>query len=150
MGERTSRACEHIGMPRPSSQLRCLACPPAPSHACARRQCTARHGAMSAVGICCHSSVLPVHASGLQGDKARPDTVLYQAVDTAVKDGADLVLCDTSGRLHTNWSLMVRGSAWGGASERLGWCMAAAGVGEAGMAPRAASCRASAALLTAG
>ncbi|PRW61060.1 cell division chloroplastic isoform A [Chlorella sorokiniana] len=41
-----------------------------------------------------------------QGEKARPDTVLYQAVDTAVKSGADLVLCDTSGRLHTNWSLM--------------------------------------------
>lgn len=45
-------------------------------------------------------------------DKVRPDTVLYQAVDSAVKSGADLVLCDTSGRLHTNWSLMVRGS-WG-------------------------------------
>lgn len=40
------------------------------------------------------------------GDKARPDTVLFQAVDAAVKSGADLVLCDTSGRLHTNWSLM--------------------------------------------
>lgn len=39
-------------------------------------------------------------------DKARPDTVLYQAVDAAVRGGADLVLCDTSGRLHTNWSLM--------------------------------------------
>jgi len=52
----------------------------------------------------------------LQGEKARPDTVLYQAVDTAVKSGADLVLCDTSGRLHTNWSLMVR--AWVGAR---GW-----------------------------
>ncbi|KAL4423881.1 hypothetical protein ABPG75_001182 [Micractinium tetrahymenae] len=39
-------------------------------------------------------------------DKARPDTVLFQAVDTAVKLGADLVLCDTSGRLHTNWNLM--------------------------------------------
>ena len=46
-----------------------------------------------------------------QGDKVRPDTVLYQAVDKAVQDGADLVLCDTSGRLHTNWSLMVRRSA---------------------------------------
>lgn len=41
-----------------------------------------------------------------QSDKARPDTVLFQAVDTAVRSGADLVLCDTSGRLHTNWSLM--------------------------------------------
>jgi fused signal recognition particle receptor len=41
-----------------------------------------------------------------ESDKARPDTVLYQAVDSAVRSGADLVLCDTSGRLHTNWSLM--------------------------------------------
>ncbi|PSC73424.1 cell division chloroplastic [Micractinium conductrix] len=39
-------------------------------------------------------------------DKTRPDTLLFQAVDSAVKSGADLVLCDTSGRLHTNWSLM--------------------------------------------
>lgn len=39
-------------------------------------------------------------------EKTRPDTVLYTAVDTAVKGGADVVLCDTSGRLHTNWSLM--------------------------------------------
>ena len=41
-----------------------------------------------------------------ESDKARPDTVLFQAVESAVKSGADLVLCDTSGRLHTNWSLM--------------------------------------------
>ena len=41
-----------------------------------------------------------------ESDKARPDTVLFQAVESAVRSGADLVLCDTSGRLHTNWSLM--------------------------------------------
>lgn len=39
-------------------------------------------------------------------DTTRPDTVLYQAVDAAVASGADVVLCDTSGRLHTNYSLM--------------------------------------------
>ncbi|KAL4434779.1 hypothetical protein ABPG77_005306 [Micractinium sp. CCAP 211/92] len=39
-------------------------------------------------------------------EKARPDTVLFQTVDQAVKTDADLVLCDTSGRLHTNWNLM--------------------------------------------
>jgi fused signal recognition particle receptor len=39
-------------------------------------------------------------------DTTRPDTVLYQAVDRAVASGADVVLCDTSGRLHTNYSLM--------------------------------------------
>lgn len=38
--------------------------------------------------------------------KARPDTVLYQAVQQAVSSGADVVLCDTSGRLHTNLDLM--------------------------------------------
>ncbi|GAB4814922.1 hypothetical protein N2152v2_001968 [Parachlorella kessleri] len=39
-------------------------------------------------------------------DKARPGTVLYNAIERAVHDGADVVLCDTSGRLHTNYSLM--------------------------------------------
>ena len=41
-----------------------------------------------------------------QHENSRPDTVLYQAVDKAVTGGADVVLCDTSGRLHTNYSLM--------------------------------------------
>jgi fused signal recognition particle receptor len=41
-----------------------------------------------------------------EGPKTRPDTVLYQAVDRAVRGGADVVLCDTSGRLHTNADLM--------------------------------------------
>eukprot|EP00887_Chlorella_sp_A99_P003323 scaffold26.g3323.t1 len=39
-------------------------------------------------------------------DKTRPDTVLFTAVQQAARDGADLVLCDTSGRLHTNYNLM--------------------------------------------
>jgi fused signal recognition particle receptor len=39
-------------------------------------------------------------------EKTRPDTVLYKAVDRAVAVGADIVICDTSGRLHTNWNLM--------------------------------------------
>lgn len=41
-----------------------------------------------------------------ESEKTRPDTVLYKAVDQAITKGADLVLCDTSGRLHTNWDLM--------------------------------------------
>ena len=41
-----------------------------------------------------------------QLETTRPDTVLYQAVDKAIIDGTDIVLCDTSGRLHTNFSLM--------------------------------------------
>lgn len=41
-----------------------------------------------------------------EGTKARPDAVLYKAVQTAQMNGADIVLCDTSGRLHTNADLM--------------------------------------------
>lgn len=41
-----------------------------------------------------------------QTERARPDTVLYQAVERAIKESADIVLCDTSGRLHTNTDLM--------------------------------------------
>ena len=41
-----------------------------------------------------------------EDDKTRPDTVLYKAVAKAVEKDIDLVLCDTSGRLHTNWGLM--------------------------------------------
>lgn len=41
-----------------------------------------------------------------ENEKTRPDTVLYKAVDKAIESGADIVLCDTSGRLHTNWNLM--------------------------------------------
>ena len=41
-----------------------------------------------------------------EDEKTRPDTELYKAVAQAVERDIDLVLCDTSGRLHTNWSLM--------------------------------------------
>ena len=41
-----------------------------------------------------------------EDEKTRPDTVLYKADAQAVERDIDLVLCDTSGRLHTNWSLM--------------------------------------------
>ena len=41
-----------------------------------------------------------------EDEKTRPDTVLYKAVGAALEREIDLVLCDTSGRLHTNWSLM--------------------------------------------
>ena len=39
-------------------------------------------------------------------ETTRPDTVLYQAVDRAISSEIDILLCDTSGRLHTNYSLM--------------------------------------------
>lgn len=38
--------------------------------------------------------------------KARPDNVLYEAVGRAIKEEYEVVVCDTSGRLHTNASLM--------------------------------------------
>ncbi|CAL8466922.1 g6458 [Coccomyxa elongata] len=38
--------------------------------------------------------------------KQRPDSLMYSAVEQAVTEGTDLVICDTSGRLHTNIGLM--------------------------------------------
>ncbi|KAM7275084.1 hypothetical protein ACFE04_016950 [Oxalis oulophora] len=39
-------------------------------------------------------------------DKAKASSVLSQAVKKGKLEGYDIVLCDTSGRLHTNYSLM--------------------------------------------
>ncbi|KAK9068286.1 hypothetical protein SSX86_012397 [Deinandra increscens subsp. villosa] len=39
-------------------------------------------------------------------EKAKASTVLSQAVKKGKEQGFDIVLCDTSGRLHTNYSLM--------------------------------------------
>ncbi|XP_074279900.1 cell division protein FtsY homolog, chloroplastic [Silene latifolia] len=39
-------------------------------------------------------------------EKAKASSVLTQAVKKGKEDGYDIVLCDTSGRLHTNYSLM--------------------------------------------
>ncbi|XP_075668033.1 cell division protein FtsY homolog, chloroplastic isoform X2 [Castanea sativa] len=39
-------------------------------------------------------------------DKAKASSVLSQAVKRGKEQGFDVVLCDTSGRLHTNFSLM--------------------------------------------
>ncbi|ONM34370.1 Cell division protein FtsY homolog chloroplastic [Zea mays] len=38
--------------------------------------------------------------------KAQPPAVLSQAVKRGKREGFDVVLCDTSGRLHTNYGLM--------------------------------------------
>ncbi|KAG0626659.1 hypothetical protein M758_2G141600 [Ceratodon purpureus] len=40
------------------------------------------------------------------GVKARPAAVLSQAVKRGIEEDFDVVLCDTSGRLHTNYNLM--------------------------------------------
>ncbi|XP_075658842.1 cell division protein FtsY homolog, chloroplastic-like [Castanea sativa] len=39
-------------------------------------------------------------------DKAKASSVLSQAVKRGKEQGFDVVLCDTSGRLHTNFNLM--------------------------------------------
>ncbi|KAK4371978.1 hypothetical protein RND71_007362 [Anisodus tanguticus] len=39
-------------------------------------------------------------------EKAKASSVLLQAVKRGKEEGFDIVLCDTSGRLHTNYSLM--------------------------------------------
>ncbi|KAL8119132.1 cell division protein FtsY homolog, chloroplastic [Apium graveolens] len=39
-------------------------------------------------------------------EKAKASSVLSQAVKRGKEEGFDIVLCDTSGRLHTNYSLM--------------------------------------------
>ncbi|CAF1873531.1 BnaC04g50450D [Brassica napus] len=41
-----------------------------------------------------------------EGEKAKAATVLTKAVKRGKEEGYDIVLCDTSGRLHTNFSLM--------------------------------------------
>jgi fused signal recognition particle receptor len=41
-----------------------------------------------------------------EGSKPRPATVLADAVRRGLEQDIDLVLCDTSGRLHTNYNLM--------------------------------------------
>lgn len=42
----------------------------------------------------------------VEGDKVKAASVLSQAVRKGKEQGYDVVLCDTSGRLHTNYSLM--------------------------------------------
>lgn len=37
---------------------------------------------------------------------ARPSSILYKTVDQAMSSETDIVICDTSGRLHTNYGLM--------------------------------------------
>ncbi|XP_043719995.1 cell division protein FtsY homolog, chloroplastic [Telopea speciosissima] len=41
-----------------------------------------------------------------EGEKVKASSVLSQAVKRGKQEGFDVVLCDTSGRLHTNYSLM--------------------------------------------
>ncbi|KAK9821763.1 hypothetical protein WJX81_005495 [Elliptochloris bilobata] len=38
--------------------------------------------------------------------RQRPDALMYSALERAMKEGTDVLICDTSGRLHTNDNLM--------------------------------------------
>ncbi|KAH9317191.1 hypothetical protein KI387_018960, partial [Taxus chinensis] len=42
----------------------------------------------------------------VEGEKVKPTTVLSQAVRKAMEESFDVVLCDTSGRFHTDYTLM--------------------------------------------
>jgi fused signal recognition particle receptor len=55
---------------------------------------------------------------GADGEGARPDAVLYRAVGAAQEAGCDVLLCDTSGRLHTNGALMAELAKCGRALDR--------------------------------
>ncbi|KAK9809919.1 hypothetical protein WJX72_001739 [[Myrmecia] bisecta] len=41
-----------------------------------------------------------------KNNKQRPDSLMYETVDRAMREELDVVICDTSGRLHTNTGLM--------------------------------------------
>lgn len=63
---------------------------------------------------------IPVHRGK---DEADPASVVFSGIEHGVKEGFDVIICDTSGRLHTNANLMdelrkierVSGKAHGGA-----------------------------------
>jgi fused signal recognition particle receptor len=55
------------------------------------------------LGIWAERTGLPMH-SGEEG--ADPASVVYGGIERAVEEDFDVVICDTSGRLHTNVNLM--------------------------------------------
>ena len=52
------------------------------------------------------AGALVSHSSVPSGGGVSPATVIGEGIDRAYEQGADIVLCDTSGRLHTDWRLM--------------------------------------------
>jgi len=64
---------------------------------------TFRAAAVEQLGIWADRTDLPMH-SGEEG--ADPASVIYSGIERAVDEDIDVVLCDTSGRLHTDVNLM--------------------------------------------
>lgn len=64
---------------------------------------TFRAGAVDQLGIWAERTGLPMHR-GEEG--ADPASVIYEGVEKAEEEDHDIVLCDTSGRLHTDKNLM--------------------------------------------
>lgn len=64
---------------------------------------TFRAGAVDQLKIWAERTQLPVH-SGEQG--ADPSSVLYDGIERGIQEDVDVILCDTSGRLHTDKNLM--------------------------------------------
>jgi len=85
---------------------------------------TYRAAAVDQLGIWADRTGLPMH-SGDEG--ADPASVIYSGIERAVEEDIDVVLCDTSGRLHTDVNLMeelekmerVAGNAAEGAPEEV-------------------------------
>ncbi len=64
---------------------------------------TFRAGAVDQLGIWAERTGLPMH-EGEEG--ADPASVVYEGIERARDEEIDIVLCDTSGRLHTDVNLM--------------------------------------------
>jgi fused signal recognition particle receptor len=64
---------------------------------------TFRAGAVDQLAIWADRTDMPIH----QGEpEADPSSVLYAGIERGIKDDVDIILCDTSGRLHSNVNLM--------------------------------------------
>lgn len=64
---------------------------------------TFRAGAVDQLGVWGDRNGIPVHQGKSEQD---PASVVYAGIERGVKEGVDVILCDTSGRLHTNVNLM--------------------------------------------
>jgi fused signal recognition particle receptor len=64
---------------------------------------TFRAGAVDQLGVWGDRNGIPVHQGKSEQD---PASVVYAGIERGMKEGMDVILCDTSGRLHTNVNLM--------------------------------------------
>jgi fused signal recognition particle receptor len=64
---------------------------------------TFRAGAVDQLAVWGERNDIPVHQGKPEQD---PASVVYAGIERGVKEQVDVILCDTSGRLHTNTNLM--------------------------------------------